>query len=122
MLLAEYRCREEGCLLWRAWQSPAGICYYVPPYKLSDRRAKIETNPKARGRGPPSLVQEPLEHVDPKKRRLIPLLLTTAGKHVRQIPITTSAQSRALDRGCRWADTHVGQPLRKAHERGVACR
>jgi hypothetical protein len=48
VMLAEYRCAAAGCLLWFAWQSPQGIAYYIPGYKLSAGRASRETSPNAR--------------------------------------------------------------------------
>ena len=40
-------------------------------------------------------LDEPLEHLDPKNRRLTASLMTTAGKHVRQILITTYEEALA---------------------------
>jgi DNA repair exonuclease SbcCD ATPase subunit len=40
-------------------------------------------------------LDEPLEHLDPKNRRLTASLMTTAGKHVRQILVTTYEEALA---------------------------
>jgi recombinational DNA repair ATPase RecF len=40
-------------------------------------------------------LDEPLEHLDPKNRRLIASLMTTAGKHARQILVTTYEEALA---------------------------
>jgi hypothetical protein len=48
VMLAEYRCAAAGCLLWCAWQSPQGICWYVPRYQLSALRANRETSSNGR--------------------------------------------------------------------------
>jgi DNA repair exonuclease SbcCD ATPase subunit len=40
-------------------------------------------------------LDEPLEHLDPKNRRLTASLMATAGKHVRQILITTYEETLA---------------------------
>lgn len=40
-------------------------------------------------------LDEPLEHLDPKNRRLTASLMTTAGKHVRQILVTTYEETLA---------------------------
>lgn len=48
-LLIEYRC-SRGCLLLHVWQSPHGILYYIPPYKLSPKRTEQDTAPSARAK------------------------------------------------------------------------
>lgn len=37
VLLAEYRCRERGCLLLRIWQSPNGPEFFAPSARVSDQ-------------------------------------------------------------------------------------
>lgn len=49
-LLVEYRCRGQGCLLWRVWRSPRGMCFYLPGYKLSSARTDAETVETARAK------------------------------------------------------------------------
>jgi hypothetical protein len=36
-LLAEYRCKAEGCLLLRVWQAPMGPEFFAPGGRVSDR-------------------------------------------------------------------------------------
>lgn len=36
VLLVEYRCHVQGCLLLHIWQSPAGAMYYRPPGPLPE--------------------------------------------------------------------------------------
>jgi predicted ATPase len=40
-------------------------------------------------------LDEPLEHLDPKNRRLTASLMATAGQHVRQVLVTTFEEALA---------------------------
>jgi hypothetical protein len=48
VLVAEYRCREKGCLLLHVWQTPRGRYWYRPPYNLSPQVAESQTVESAR--------------------------------------------------------------------------
>ncbi len=38
VLLLEWRCLSNGCLLIHVWQSPMGPLYWIPHYKVSKKR------------------------------------------------------------------------------------
>jgi hypothetical protein len=48
LLLAEYRCRFDNCLLLHIFRLPAGRLWHKPGYDLSPARTEAETDPAAR--------------------------------------------------------------------------
>lgn len=50
VMLAEYRCPVRGCLLLHAWQSPAGVLFYRPAYKIGREMNLTESSESGRAR------------------------------------------------------------------------
>src|SRR6476620_9241865 len=48
VLIAEYRCRAQGCVLLHVWNAKHGRCYYHPRYPLAPQAIEEESTESAR--------------------------------------------------------------------------